>query len=39
MMTEEKPFELITLVTVFVRQKYPKKKNMVLLFATNILPS
>ena len=27
MTTEEKPLELLTLVTAFVRQKYPKKKN------------
>ena len=26
MTTEEKPLELLTLVTAFVRQKYPKKK-------------
>ena len=27
MTIEEKPLELSTLVTAFVRQKYPKKKN------------
>ena len=26
MMTKEKPLELLTLVTAFVHQKYPKKK-------------
>ena len=40
MTTEEKPLELLTLVTAFMRQKYPKKKKiMVLLFVRNILPS
>ena len=29
MTTEEKPLELLTLVTAFVHQKYPKKKFMV----------
>ena len=40
MTIEEKPLELSTLVTAFVRKKYPKKKKfMVLLFVANILPS
>ena len=28
MTTEEKPLELLTLVTAFMRQKYPKKKKL-----------